>query len=144
VDQRIHLTVGLDQEDFSRIHNVVGVNRPLDREHKPYSLAVLGEQEIDLAAADAVLTCAGAVERQRAMDHSLVKSFGLRHLFRIARIEHEDDVKIAVTSMANDRAGRKEAARSFCVSVMHSASREIGTQTSVTQSCPPSRSALSA
>jgi hypothetical protein len=38
----------------------------------------------------------------------------------------------------------QEVARSFWVSVMHSASREIGTHTSVPQSCPPSRNALSA
>jgi hypothetical protein len=41
-------------------------------------------------------------------------------------------------------AHKKEAAMSFCVSVMHSASREIGTQTSVTHVSPPGRVALSA
>jgi hypothetical protein len=40
--------------------------------------------------------------------------------------------------------GRKEATMSFCVSVMHSARREIGTQTSVDQNSAPGRDAFHA
>jgi hypothetical protein len=58
---------------------------------------MLGDQEVDLAAADAMLTSAGAVERQRAIDESLVEPFGLRHLLRLIRVEHEADVKIALS-----------------------------------------------
>ena len=62
VDQCNHITIGLDPEDFSRIHNVIGVKRLLDCAHNAHSLAVLGKQEIDLAAADAVLACASTVK----------------------------------------------------------------------------------
>ena len=64
---------------------------------------MLGEQEIDLAAADAVLACTGAVKRERAMNEPLAEAFSLRHLFWVVRIEHEADVKIAVSGMTNDR-----------------------------------------
>src|SRR5258708_6788565 len=93
----------LDPEDLSRVHDVFGVDRLLDRVHYAHRLAVLGDQEIDLAAADAVLAGAGAVERQRAMDQPLVEALRLRHLSWVVRIEHEADVKIAVACMANDR-----------------------------------------
>ena len=63
VDWLIHIIVGLDPEDFARIHNVVGVDRLLDRTHDAHSVAVLGDQKVYLAATDAVLTGAGAVER---------------------------------------------------------------------------------
>src|SRR5271167_5222507 len=93
----------LDTKDFTRIHDVVGVDRLLDCAHDAHRLAMLGEQEINFAAADAVLTGARAVKRQRPMYHSFVESFGLLHFSRIAWIEHKGDVKIAVAGMANDR-----------------------------------------
>jgi hypothetical protein len=93
----------LDPEDLARVHYVVRVDSLLDCAHHAYCLAMLGEQEVDLAAADAVLTGAGAAERQCAMHQSVVEPFRLLHLFRVVRIEHEADVKIAVTGMANDR-----------------------------------------
>jgi hypothetical protein len=63
VDQCIHITIGLDPEDFPRIHNVVGVDRLLDCTHDAHSIAVLGNQKVYLAATDTVLAGAGAVER---------------------------------------------------------------------------------
>ena len=52
----------LHAEDFARVHNVVGVDRRLDCAHHAHRLAMLGDQEVDLAVADAVLAGAGAVE----------------------------------------------------------------------------------
>jgi hypothetical protein len=46
VDQRIHITIRLDPEDFSRVHNVVGVDSLLDRTHNAHSIAVLGNQKV--------------------------------------------------------------------------------------------------
>ena len=51
-----------DPENFSRIHNVVGVDRLLDRTHNANSIAVLGNQKVYLAATDTVLAGAGAVQ----------------------------------------------------------------------------------
>ena len=53
----------VEPEDFSRVHNVVGVNRFLDRTHNTHSVAVLGNQKVYLAATDTVLAGAGAAER---------------------------------------------------------------------------------
>lgn len=53
----------LDPEDLARVHYVVRVDSLLNCAHDAYRLAVLGEQEVDLAAADAVLAGTGAVER---------------------------------------------------------------------------------
>ena len=52
----------LDLEDLSRIHDVIGVDRLLDCTHHAHRFAVLGDQKVEFAAADAVLACAGAVE----------------------------------------------------------------------------------
>jgi hypothetical protein len=54
--------LGLNSQDLARVHQIVRVDRRLDRAHDSYRLAVLGEQEIDLAAADAMLACAHAVK----------------------------------------------------------------------------------
>ena len=39
VDWLIHIIVGLDSENFPRVHDVVGVKRLLDRAHHVYRLA---------------------------------------------------------------------------------------------------------
>src|SRR5262249_26733487 len=74
----------------------------LESAHHAHRLAVLGDQGIDLAAADAVLAGAGAVEGQRPMDQSLVQSLHLRSLLRVVWIEHDDEVEIAVTDVPED------------------------------------------
>ena len=53
----------LDPKDLAWIHDVVGVDCLFYSAHDAHRLAVLGNQEIDLAAADAVLTGTRAVER---------------------------------------------------------------------------------
>src|SRR5580693_2001257 len=45
------------------------------------------------------------------MNETLVEPFSLRHFFRIVRIEHESDVKITVSGMANDWCGQKGAGK---------------------------------
>jgi hypothetical protein len=47
-----------------------------------------------------VLASAGAVERKRAMDRSLVDPFGLRDLLGVVRVEHDYQVEVAVADMA--------------------------------------------
>src|SRR5208283_3717697 len=37
------------------------------------------------------------------MDETFVEPFNFRHLLRLVRIKHEDDVKVAVSGMTNDR-----------------------------------------
>ena len=61
-DYHVYLQL-LDPEDFPRVHNVVGVDRLLDRTHNAHSIAVLGNQKVYLAATDTVLAGAGAAER---------------------------------------------------------------------------------
>jgi hypothetical protein len=52
----------LDLEDLSRVHNIVGVDSLLDCSHDVYRLAVLGDQEVEFTAADAMLAGAGPVQ----------------------------------------------------------------------------------
>ena len=52
----------LGPQDLARVHDVVGVNRLLYCPHYTHRFAVLGDQEVDLAATDAVLASACAVE----------------------------------------------------------------------------------
>ena len=124
---------------FFRVHDVIGVDRLFDCAHDAHCLAVLGDQEVEFAAA--------RCRARRCRCHRVTSArwtsrwlslCGLRHLLRLVGIKHEADVKIAVARhRPTIGAGRKDDERSFCVSVMHSASREIGTQTSVTQSWGP-------
>jgi hypothetical protein len=53
---------GLDSQDLARVHQIVRVDRRLDCPHHTDCRAVFGEQEIDLAATDAVLARARAVK----------------------------------------------------------------------------------
>src|SRR5260370_10004528 len=55
--------------DLARIHDVVRVERLLDRAHQRHGLAMLLVEELDLAQADAVLAGAGPAHRQRAPHH---------------------------------------------------------------------------
>src|SRR5258708_31379964 len=52
----------LDPEDLARFHYVVRVDSFLNCAHDAHRLAVLGEQKVDLAGADAVLAGTGAVK----------------------------------------------------------------------------------
>jgi len=63
---------------------------------------MLGDQEIHFSASDAVFFGAGAIERQRPMNEAVIETFSFRHFFGFVRIDHEPDVKIAVSGMTND------------------------------------------
>ena len=54
-----------DAHDLARVHDVVGVDGPLQRAHDAYRFAMLGDQKVELAGADAVLSGARPVHRQR-------------------------------------------------------------------------------
>ena len=62
----------------------------------------------------------------------------------VCRIEHVDQVEIAVAGVADQADGEWRACVSCFVSTTHSARREIGTQTSVVQPRAPGRSASAA
>ena len=59
-------------------------------------------------------------------------------------VDQHQDVEIAVADMADDRRDQPISAMSASVSATHSASREIGTQTSVDRPRAPGRSASDA
>jgi hypothetical protein len=69
------------------------------KNHKDFQLAKARYLN-QFAAADAVLASAGAVERKRAMDRSLVDPFGLRDLLGVVRVKHDYQVEVAVADMA--------------------------------------------
>ena len=59
---------------FAGIHDVVGVERPLDRPHRVERRgAVLGQQILHLALSDPVLAGAGAVHGERPFDQPLAE-----------------------------------------------------------------------
>ena len=98
-------------------------------------LAMLGHQKFHLALADAVLAGAGAVHGERPLHQAL------RHAWRGDLVglagSTMKQMEIAVADMADDGRQRRLAAMSPWVSAMHSASREIGTQTSVAHPARP-------
>src|SRR6516164_1774213 len=105
-------TAGTGQ-DLAWVHDVIRVDRRLDRVHHVYRLAVLGEQEIYLAAADPVLACARAVKRESALNKPLVEPFSLGHLLRFVRVEHESDMKIAVSGMSDNPCRQERSSNVF-------------------------------
>jgi hypothetical protein len=93
----------LDPKDLSRVHDVIGVDRLLDRAHDAHRLAVFGDQELYLATADAVLAGAGTVEGQRPTDQPLVEALRLRQFSRVVWVEDDHQVEVTVTDMADNR-----------------------------------------
>ena len=120
-------------DDLARIHDVERIERPFDRAHRvERRLAVLGQQIFHLALADAVLAGAGAVHGQRALDQPFEKRLRRVNLVFVVQCPPS-----ARRGNCRRRHGRRSARRSLlaamsrCVAATHSASREIGTQTSV-------------
>src|SRR5687768_15979113 len=58
---------------FTRIHEVLWIDRLLDRAHHVERRAVLGFQILQLADADAVLAAACAAKSQRAFDETFAQ-----------------------------------------------------------------------
>jgi len=72
-----------DPDDLAGIHDVLRIDRKLDRPHDADRIAaVLRDQEIHFAAADPVLPGAGAAERDGAVDQSVVQFVRPVHLVR--------------------------------------------------------------
>src|SRR5208282_2136185 len=94
---------GSDAQDLARIHQVVRIDRALDLTHHAHGLAMLGDQEIHLADADAVLARAGAVHGECAHDHALIEVLGLVPFRLIVRIDQEQEMEIAVADVADER-----------------------------------------
>ena len=114
--------------------------------HHAKRLAVLGLQVFHLALPDAVLAGAGSLHGERALDQALDEGLARRRPRRGSSMSTSGEtVEIAVADMADDR--RDQPAVRRCRAGFrstHSASREIGTHTSVANACAPGRSAHAA
>src|SRR5690349_12746923 len=95
----------LDADDLSRVHDVVRVERALQRAHHRDGIAVLGDEEIHFAVADAVLAGAGAVHGDGTLHHAVIEATRLGQLLGLGRIENEGEMKIAVADMADQHGG---------------------------------------
>src|SRR3974377_37146 len=131
----------LEADDLARLHDVERIERPLDRARGgERGLAVLGREIPHLALADAVLAGAGAVHRQRSLDQAFEERLHPRLLVGVAEIDAEGaGEKVPPRTGRRRGAPSRFSAISRCVSVTHSASREIGTQTSVAMPKPVER-----
>ena len=91
-----------------------------------------------LPYADAVLAGAGAAHGERAQHQPFVQAPRFLELGRLVRIEDVEQMEVAVAGVADERrSGNGAPALSAFVSTMHSARREIGTQTSVVHARAP-------
>jgi hypothetical protein len=126
-------------EDLAGIEQVLRVDRALDQPHHVDRVAQFLDQPVLLAEADAVLAGAGAVHRERALDQLVVDRLDL--VPSRAAFGSIEKITWKLPSPTWPRIVRDGAdvARSFLVSPMHSASRLIGTQTSVVQPTAPGR-----
>ncbi len=88
---------------FSGIHQVQRIERSFDRAHDVERRAVLLGQVFQLADADAVLAAAGAAEPQRPPDQPFVQRADGRELSRVVRVEHENQMEVAVAGVTDQR-----------------------------------------
>ena len=133
------------RNDLARIHDVVRIDGPFQDAHQvERRRAMLDLEVLHLLLADAVLARAGALHGERPPHQPVDEGLAGLDLRRIVRVHKRLNMEIAVAHMADD--GRDEAAASMSrfVSSTHSASREIGTQTSVATDCAPGRRPLAA
>src|SRR5579883_3614816 len=86
-------------DDFAGVHDVVGVERLFEGAHDAHGLAMLGDEEVHLAIADAMLAGAGAVHGDGALHHAVVEPARLGDLLGLPRIENESEVEVAVADM---------------------------------------------
>ncbi len=94
-------------EDLAWIHDVVGVERPLDRaHHRDGAVAGLVAQEAHLVQPDAVLARAGTTECQRAMDERVVQGLGHAPVLRAVGIDQVAEVEVAVADVAEQVVGQ--------------------------------------
>ena len=131
----------VDRQDLARVHDVLRVQRALDRgHHRQRRCAVLGLQILDLAVADPVLTGAGPAHFNGAFDHAAVDPARFAQLVLVVRVDQVLQVKVAVPDVPDQR--RKQVGLAEVLERLVDAVRqpgEIGTQTSVGQPAEPGR-----
>src|SRR5215472_19221544 len=92
----------VEPQHLAGIHPVVGIQGALDEAHRRDGRGVLLLQAGDLAEADAMLAGAGAAHGERAMDHAVIHALGTGHLLGIVGVDHEAEMEISVSHMADD------------------------------------------
>ena len=83
--------------------DVLRVEHSLDETHDGHGLAELLLQIATFARTDPMLAGAGPVERQRALDESLMEGARLRDLINVGGVDENKEVEIAVSDMADER-----------------------------------------
>ena len=87
-----------------------------------------------------MLAGAGAIHGQRPLHQPLEERARAPHFIGIRHVDEEREMEIAVADVAYDWGDEpNSAAMSSCVVLTHSASREIGTQTSLAIALAPGR-----
>src|SRR5579885_1862224 len=99
--------------DLARVQEVVGIERAFDGAHHRDRLAMLGDQQVHLAIADPMLSGAGPFHCQRPSNHPLVKLCCLDNFLGMIGIDHENEVKIAVTDMTDKSRGHRRFGQIF-------------------------------
>src|SRR3982074_1042705 len=92
-----------ENENLSRVHDVVGVDRTFDGAHQVERRSELVLEIGHLALADAVLAGTGAVHGDGAGRQSIGKCLHPFHLVGVVAVEHHGDMEIAVADMTHDR-----------------------------------------
>lgn len=92
-------------DDFARVQNTVGIERLFYRTHDADRLAMLGDEEVHFAVTDPVFASARPLHCKGATDHALIQPVSLDQLVGPIRVEHKDEVKIAVPDMSHQGIG---------------------------------------
>src|SRR6185312_3391668 len=90
--------------DLAWIHDVVRIERMLDRAHDIDRAAEFALQERHLALTDAMLARAGAVHGDRPHVEAGDEGFRRLDLLRVLGVEQQRHMEIAVADMTDDRA----------------------------------------
>ena len=125
------------RDDLPRIHDVVRIERPLDRAHGAERRRRRARPR-DISSCPApprARRCRCRPSRARARPAARTDSLAALDLVGIVHVDQQGQMKIAVADVAEDRRDQPARAMSRWVAVTHSASREIGTQTSVANAC---------
>ena len=92
-----------DPENFSGVHDVVRIERLLDRTHNAYCLAMLSNQEIELAVTDAMLSSTGAAHGKGAHHHPFMQLLCPFIFFRVIFIDQQYQMEIPISDMSDNR-----------------------------------------